>query len=157
VYTTPRYLFQLSSNPNRPLSVTLAYRTGKQVQFGENYYGTFKRYEVSTSVRMFERMRLETRGVWVRERLLDGPFFQDRRFLISRWLYQITPKWRARVLAQYQDDKHGHELSISALAAYDFTARTALYLGYNRQRRVPLERADLGNEVFVKLSYLFSF
>jgi len=59
-------------------------------------------------------------------------------------LYQRTPKWRARVLAQYQDDRHGHELSISALAACDFTARTALSLGYNRRRHVPPQRIDLG-------------
>ncbi|HUK86918.1 MAG TPA: hypothetical protein VLT85_04580, partial [Terriglobales bacterium] len=86
-----------------------------------------------------------------------GRPFQDRRFLISRTTYQFTPKLRARVLAQYESDIHGHNLSVNSLLAYDFTARSALFLGYNHQRHVPLQPADLGNEVFVKLSYLFSF
>ncbi len=77
--------------------------------------------------------------------------------MISRWNYQFTPKVRARILAQYSDDIHGSNVSIKSLFAYDFTARSALFVGYNRQRRTPLDLADLGNEFFVKLSYLFSF
>jgi hypothetical protein len=46
---------------------------------------------------------------------------------------------------------------VSSLFAYDFTARSALYVGYNRQRRSPLDPADLGNQVFVKFSYLLAF
>jgi hypothetical protein len=93
----------------------------------------------------------------VREYLRDHAHYQDRRFLISRWNYQFTPKLRARMLAQYADDRHGKNLNISSLIAYDFTARSAFYVGYNRQRQVPLNPADLGHELFIKLSYLFSF
>jgi len=83
--------------------------------------------------------------------------FQYRRFFINRVFYQFTSKWRARVLAQYSKDIHGNNLSVNSLVAYDFTARSAFYLGYNRQRRVPTDPGDLGHQVFMKLSYLFGF
>ncbi|MGZ4827169.1 MAG: hypothetical protein ACXVY9_07375, partial [Terriglobales bacterium] len=59
--------------------------------------------------------------------------------------------------AQYASDRHGNDISINSLFAYDFTARSALYIGYNRQRKDPFAVTDLGNQVFVKLSYLFAF
>ncbi len=96
-------------------------------------------------------------GAWIRESLSTGEFFQNRRFLISRTNYQFTPRLRARVLAQYAGDRHGKNVVINSLLAYDFTARSAFFLGYNRQRTVPLNPADMGHEIFMKVSYLFSF
>ena len=72
-------------------------------------------------------------------------------------MYQFTPKFRSRIQAQYSDDHHGNNVSVSGLFAYDFTARSAAYVGYNRQRRSPLDPGDPGDSIFVKLSYLFSF
>jgi hypothetical protein len=157
VYTTPVWRFYVSTNQTRAYTLTYRQIWGKEVQFDENFYGTFRQFELVASARVTEHLRIEADGIWIRERLLNGAFFQDRRFLISRWQYQFTPKWRARVLAQYEDDRHGHDLSINSLVAYDFTARSAFYIGYNRQRNAPLQPADLGNEIFVKLSYLFSY
>ena len=157
VYTTPIWRLYLSTNEARAFTVTFRDIWGKEVQFNENFYGTFHQWELVTSARLGTHVRLENDGIWIRERLLNGVFFQDRRFMITRLLWQFTDKWRARVLAQYRDDKHGHDLSINALLAYDFTARSAFYLGYNRQRNEPLQPADLGNEIFVKVSYLWSF
>ena len=76
---------------------------------------------------------------------------------MSRWNYQFTNKLRTRVLAQYEGDHHGHNLSINSLLAYDFTSRSALYVGYNRQNHNILDPTDLGNQFFVKMSYLFGF
>ncbi len=157
VYVTPIWQLTVSTNPNRSYSGSISYTTSGLVQFEENFFGYQKRVDVSANLRLGEHHRVELTGVDAREYLRDHTYFQDRRFLISRWTYQVTPKLRGRVLAQYGGDKHGHNLSINSLLAYDFTARSAAYLGYNRQRRAPLDPADLGNVVFVKLSYLFSF
>ncbi len=157
VYVTPRWQFTLSTNQNRPYSASFTYVTSGLVQFDENFFGYSKELEFSINARIREHLRIELSGVNDRESLRDRTFFQDRRFLISRWTYQATPKLRARVLAQYASDIHRHNLSVNSLLAYDFTARSAFYLGYNHQRHAPLDPADLGTEVFVKVSYLFGF
>ena len=157
VYVEPFWQFILSTNTNRPYSGSIQYTTSGLVQFGENFFGYQKRVDVSVNARIGEHHRVELTAVNAREYLRDHAYFQDRRFLISRWTYQVTPRLRGRVLAQYGGDKHGHNLSVNSILAYDFTARSAAYLGYNRQRHTPLDPADLGNVVFLKVSYLFSF
>jgi hypothetical protein len=62
-----------------------------------------------------------------------------------------------RIGAVLPDDHHGNNVGVSALAAYDFTARSADYVGYNRQRHSPIDPVDLGGSIFVKISYLLSF
>ena len=156
-YVTPFWQFILSTNQSRPYSASVGYTTSGLVQFDENFFGYQKRVDVSVNARIGEHNRLELTAVDARESLRNHTYFQDRRFLISRWTFQVTPKLRARVLAQYASDIHGHNLSLNSLVAYDFTARSALFVGYNRQRHTPLDPADLGNEVFLKLSYLFGF
>jgi hypothetical protein len=106
---------------------------------------------------MGNRLRSDLTGTQVREYLYNASRFQNRNYLISRWMYQFTPKLRSRILAQYSDDHHGNNVGISALAAYDFTARSAAFIGYNRQRHSPLDLGDLGDSIFVKISYLLSF
>jgi hypothetical protein len=145
------------TNPNRNIFLDVLYTTGKFVEFDENFHGFRRRWDVSMKARLGAHMKWQLAGVLERQYLLDGPFYQDRRFLISRINYQFTPKLRARVLAQYGDDKHGDEVNLNALLAYDFTARSAFFVGFNHQRGNPLDRSDLGNEVFVKVSYLFPF
>ncbi len=157
VYVTPVWQFSLSTNQSRPYSLTLGYTSSGLVQFAENFYGYQRRIDLGVNARVGEHLRIELTGVNAREFLRNGVFFQDRQFLINRWTYQATPKLRARVLAQYGNNIHGHNLSINSLLAYDFTARSAAYVGFNRQRRSPLDPADLGNVVFLKLSYLFGF
>jgi hypothetical protein len=116
-----------------------------------------KLLQVKTTARFGRHLRWELNAIHISESLPNHDHFQYRRFLISRWTYQFTHKLRARMLAQYGSDRHGHNLSLNSLVAYDFTSRSALYVGYNRQRRSPLDPVDLGNQVFVKLSYLFAF
>ncbi len=157
VYQTPIYTAELSTNQSRPLYLTLTFETAREVQFNENFYGSFKLLQLQSGARFGRHLRWELNAIQVDEHLQDGRHFQYRRFFISHWIYQFTTKARARVLAQYAKDRHGNDLSINSLFAYDFTARSALYLGYNRQRRSPFNVTDLGNQVFVKLSYLFAF
>jgi hypothetical protein len=106
---------------------------------------------------MGNRLRSDLTGTQVREYLYNDSHFQNRNYLISRWMYQFTPKLRSRILAQYSDSHHGNNVGISAVAAYDFTARSAAFVGYNRQRHSPIDPVDLGDSIFVKISYLLSF
>jgi Domain of unknown function (DUF5916)/Carbohydrate family 9 binding domain-like len=157
VYQTPRFQVEMSTNEARNFSFGVLYQTNKMVQFNENFYGFEKLLQVRSTVRFGRHLRWELSGVHIDESLRSRVHFQYRRFLISRWTYQFNHKLRTRVLAQYASDRHGHNLSVNSLVAYDFTSRSALFVGYNRQRRSPLDPVDLGNQVFVKLSYLFAF
>lgn len=157
LYVVPAWSLSLSTNSSRPYSASVTYLSRGLVQFDENFFGYSKELDLSINARVGEHLRIELSGVHDHELLRNGVFFQDRRFLVSRWTYQMTPKLRARALAQYSSDIHGHNLSVNSLVAYDFTARSAFFVGYNHQRRAPLDPVDLGNEVFLKLSYLFGF
>jgi len=148
VYQVPGYRMAFNSNWNKPLVLSANYRAGKLVQFDENIYGSQQRANVSVHVRMGNRLRSDFSGTKVRESLYNHAHFQDRNYLTSRWMYQFTPKLRSRILAQYSDDHHGNNVGISALAAYDFTSRSAAYVGYNRQQRSPLDPSDLGDSIF---------
>jgi hypothetical protein len=88
---------------------------------------------------------------------MDRTPFQNRRLFVTRLNYQFTPKLRTRLLAQYSNDRLGHNLSVNSIVAYDFTARSAAIVGYNYQRSSPARPSDLGNEIFFKLSYLLHF
>ena len=157
VYVEPRWVSAISSNENRPVFFTFTYQTNGQVQFNENFFGRQTLLQLTGTATMLDHVRWEFSGIRISESLRDGTHYQDRRFLVSRVIYQFTRKARARVLLQYSDDRHGSNFSLNSLFAYDFTSRSALYVGYNRQRRDPLSAADLGNQIFVKLSYLFAF
>lgn len=157
VYQTPRYEVSLSTNENRLVVVQAAFSTGKMVQFDEKFYGFAKSYQLTTGLRLGDHMRWDIAATRVSESLSNGAHYQDRDFVVSRTTYQFTPKMRARVLAQYANGIHGHNINISSLLAYDFTARSALFLGYNRQRHSLLDPSDLGDQLFIKLSYLFAF
>lgn len=157
LYRYPRWLAELSTNQNRAFSVDATYTQGKLVQYDESFYGHHKTLTATSHARFGRHLRLDLSGAYIREYLSSGVHYQNRRFLISRWNYQFTQKLRTRVLAQYSGDRHGHNLSLNSLVAYDFTARSAFYIGYNRQNHRPLDPSDLGNQVFVKMSYLFGF
>jgi hypothetical protein len=157
VYQVPGYQISIDSNGNKPYLISASYQTGKMVQFDEKFYGLQKVIDLSLGTRLGNRLRGSISATQVREDLFNGLHFQNRNYLISRWMYQFTPKFRARVLAQYSDDHHADNVSISALVAYDFTARSAAYVGYNRQRHAPPDPGDLGDSLFFKISYLFSF
>ena len=156
-YPQPIYTVDLSTNQSQRVYFQLLFETRKMVQFNENFYGSLKELQLQSTARLGRHLRSELNAILIDEHLLDGRHFQYRRFFISRWTYQFNTKARARVFAQYASDRHGNDLSINSLFAYDFTARSALYVGYNRQRRSPFDVTDLGNQVFAKLSYLFAF
>jgi len=127
------------------------------VQFAENFYGREQQHQLGLTARILDRTRLQFAGTYVREFLLDGSPFQNRRLFITRLNHQFTPKFRARVLAQASSNRHGRTFNVNSVVAYDFTARSAFLVGYNYQRGSPLQPADLGNEFFAKFSYLFHF
>lgn len=156
-YQEPIYIVDLSSNQSRRVYFEALFQTQKMVQFNENFYGSMRLLQLAGNARVGRHLRWELNAIHIDEHLLDGRHFQYRKFLISRWTYQFNTKARARVFAQYASDHRGNDISINSLFAYDFTARSALYVGYNRQRRDPFSPTDLGNQVFVKLSYLFAF
>ena len=157
VYPVPYYRIEASSNGNKPYVLSASFTAGKVVQFDENIYGSQRAADLSLNVRIGRRLRSDFSGTRVREYLSNHSHFQDRDYLVSRWMYQFTPKFRTRVLAQYSEDHHRNNVGISALAAYDFTARSAAYVGYNRQQHSPLDPGDIGDSIFVKISYLLSF
>ncbi len=157
VYIMPRTRFELQSTMSGRFTFDVYYSPYREVQYNENFYGYAKELGANLNARFGTRLRLQLNATQVDESLLNDMHYQYRRFLITRAFYQFTPKWRARVLAQYSKDIHGNNLSVNSLVAYDFTARSAFYVGYNRQRRVPTDPGDLGHQVFVKMSYLFGF
>lgn len=169
IYIEPRIQFLVTTNENRPVYFTYLYRQRKEAEFRENFYGREQRHELGLLAHAFGRTKIGFTGVFDREFLLDGAHFQDRRLFITRLNQQFSPKWRARVLAQFSNDRHGRSWNLNSIVAYDFTARSAFILGYNYQRsrdifqsspippRNPRRPADLGNEFFFKFSYLFHF
>lgn len=157
VYTTPQWKFELETNPNRAVYFLFRHEWGKLAQFDEYFYGHHKSYGVQGNIRLGGNARWELGATRVREFLQNGQHYQDRDYLLSRLNYQFTPKMRARVLLQYFQDRHGHDFSVNSLFAYDFTARSAFYAGYNRQKNSPLNRSDLGDYFYIKTSYLFGF
>lgn len=157
VYIMPRTRFELQTNQSGRITFDAYFSPHRMVQYNESFYGRAQELGLNATARLGNRLRWQLNVTQIDEDLINGVHFQYRRFFINRVFYQFTSKWRARVLAQYSKDKHGNNLSVNSLVAYDFTARSALYLGYNRQRRVPTDPGDLGHQVFMKLSYLFGF
>lgn len=155
IYTVPRHQVELATNENRPVALDVRFQTGKMVQFDERFYGFQKTLDLGLKLRIAGNARLEFRAIRVNESLQSRRHYQNRDYIISRLTYQFTPKMRARVLTQYFQDKYGHNFSVNSLFAYDFTARSGLFVGYNRQKRSPLDPSDIGNQFYVKLSYLF--
>ncbi|MGI9101997.1 MAG: DUF5916 domain-containing protein [Terriglobales bacterium] len=156
-YLVPRYQFELSTNNSKAVVVDLQYVTQKMVQFNENFYGFARAWQLQSTARLGRHLRWDLTAIQVSEALQNREHFQYRRFFISRWTYQATQRLRARILAQYAKDRHGNDLSLNSLLAYDFTARSALYVGFNRQRHVPFSTTDLGNQFFIKMAYLFGW
>ena len=169
VYIEPREQFQLSTNQNRPLFFSYTFVHRKEAEINENLYGREVRHQLGMLVHLFGRTKVQFSGIFDREFLMDHTPFQDRRLYIARLNHQFTTKWRARTLAQFENDRHGHTWNINSIIAYDFTARSAFIVGYNYQRSLDVPGAspippipqkhfgDLGNEFFAKFSYLFHF
>ncbi len=165
VYIEPRIRLFFNSNENRPLFLSYTFTWQKVAQFRENFYGRQQEHDLGLTARLFGHTRLQFGGTWIREFLLDGRPFQDRRLFITRLNHQFTLKLRARVLAQASSDRHGENFNVNSIVAYDFTARSAVIVGYNYQRNGKtnpqldpfLRSNDLGNEFFAKFSYLFHF
>ena len=157
VYIMPRQRYEVQSSGSGTVAFGAYFMPHRMVQYNENFYGRAREFGVNVKARIGNHLRWETNVVQVGESLLDRTHYQYRRFFISRVYYQFNSKMRARLLAQYSKDKHGNNLSLNSLFAYDFTSRSAFYAGYNRQRRAPFDPGDLGNQAFIKVSYLFGF
>lgn len=169
IYIQPRIRFSLASNPNRPLAFNYTFTNRKQAEFREQYYGREQYHELGMLIHAAGRTKLQFSGAFDREFLLDGTPFQDRRLFITRINEQLSSKLRARILAQFNNDRHGNTWNLNSIMAYDFTARSAFIFGYNYQKShdvfqlspipavLPRQPSDLGNEFFFKLSYLFHF
>jgi len=157
IYLTPTTRYEVSTPHSGIVTFTAYYQPRRIVQYNESFYGRAREAGIDATAHLGTRLRWQVSAVQIGESLLDRTHYQYRRFFLSRVFYQFNSKLRARVLAQYSKDRHGNNLSVNSLVAYDFTARSAFYIGYNRQRRLPLDPGDLGHQVFVKLSYLFGF
>ncbi len=157
IYIEPRVNIEFDTNSNKPLFLSYEYTWRKFAQFRDNFYGRGETHELALTGRLFRRARLELRGTLVREFLDDGTPFQVRRLFVARLNYQFTPRLRYRILGQLANDRRGQEFNVNSVVVYDFTARSNFVLGYNYQRESPGRPSDLGNEFFVKLSYLFQF
>lgn len=157
VYIAPIVRLFLNSNENRPVFFNYQWRWQKFAQFRENFYGRGDTHELALNARLFDRTRLEFRGIYVREFLENGTPFQNRRLFVTRLAHQFSRKLRARILGQVANDRRGQEFNVNSVVGYDFTARSAFLVGYNFQRQSPGRTGDLGHELFFKLSYLFQF
>jgi len=157
IYIEPRVRLFFETNENRRVALGYNFTWRKMAQFRDNFYGREQRHQLNVSARLLGRTRVQFNGVWVREFLLDGAPFQVRRLWVTRVNQQFTRKLRTRVLAQLSNDRRGQTYNVNGIVAYDFTARSALILGYNFQRGSPLGPGDLSNEFFAKFSYLFHF
>jgi len=157
IYIEPRLIFFVNTNESRPLFLSYTFTTQKRAQFRDNFYGREQRHELALNARFLGNTRVEFRGTLIREFLMDHTPFQVRRLFLTRVARQFTPKLRTRILGQVSNDRRGQDFNVNSIVAYDFTARSALILGYNYQRRAPGRPGDLGNEFFVKFSYLFQF
>jgi hypothetical protein len=156
-YITPRVRLFFNTNENRPFFLSYQFTTQKIAQFRENFYGRSQTHFLGLTARLLGRTRVQFSGTIIREFLLDRTPFQNRRLFIARVNHQFTPKLRARLLAQFSNDRLGENYSLNSIVAYDFTARSAAIVGYNYQRSSPALPSNLGNEFFVKLSYLLHF
>lgn len=157
VYVEPIIRASVATNENRPLWLFFQFTNRKMVQFRDNFYGRSQTYELQLNAKLAGHTKIIFNGTYVREFLLDHTPAQVRRLFITRLTHQFTRKWRTRVLGQFQNDRLGNNWSLNSILAYDFTARSAFILGYNYQKRRPHLANDLGNELFIKLSYVFNF
>ncbi|MBZ5551680.1 MAG: carbohydrate binding family 9 domain-containing protein [Acidobacteriia bacterium] len=176
IYVNPKYVVELSSNENRQFSFSFELENRfRFVNFPFNFQGRTRNWYVTVNWKIGDRFRTSLSTNVYQERFLNGAPFQNRASLIWHVSGNLTRKWRARLLAQYSSeidpkrfvfDPHISDfslafgqkrLAINSLLAYDFNARSALFIGYNSDRFTPNDPTRRGKEIFLKLSYLFSF
>ncbi len=157
LYATPRADLLVRTNESRPIFLNYSVSWRRIVQFRENFAGRAQEHNLGLTARLLRRIKLQASGRLVREFLDDGTPFQVRRLFLTRLNYQFTPRLRYRLLAQVANDRRGQEFNVNSVIVYEFTARSNFVLGYNYQRRSPGTPSDLGNEFFLKFSYLFQF
>ncbi len=157
VYIMPRVILGVTTNENRSVSLSLQVVRRKFVDFRDNYYGRLWFYEVGLNARLAGRTKLELRGLLFRESFMNGKLEENRSLILARLGYQFTPKLRARWLAQFNNDNRRNQFNLNFLLSYDFTARSALAIGYNTETISPESPFRLGREFFVKFSYVLAF
>ncbi|HXF06365.1 MAG TPA: DUF5916 domain-containing protein [Blastocatellia bacterium] len=157
VYIMPRVILGLTTNENRPVWLSLQVIRRKFVDFRDNYYGRLWSYELNLNARLAGRTKLELRGLLFREYFMNGKLEENRSLILARIGHQFTPKLRARVLAQFNNDNRRNQFNLNSLLSYDFTARSALAIGYNAETISPEQPFRIGRELFVKFSYVLAF
>jgi len=157
VYITPRVMTWLETNDNKAVSLRFRASWQKFVDFSDKYYGRTWNYEIGLNARVAGRTRLELRGSLYREFFMNGKLEENRSLILARIGQQFTRKLRARVLAQFNNDNKKNRVNINSLISYDFTARSALAIGYNTETISPEQPLRFGREIFVKFSYVLAF
>jgi hypothetical protein len=109
------------------------------------------------NARLAGRTKVELRGQLFREHFMNGKLEENRSLLLARIGQQFTPKLRARVLAQFDNNNRRNRFNVSSLVSYDFTARSALAFGYNGENIAPEQPLRFGREIFIKFSYVLAF
>lgn len=173
VYNNPKVFFTLSSNQSRSAWFTLQYsHRFRFVNYPFYFQGRTQNLLFDASLKIGQNIRTSISTGFFHERLPDGRKFQNRGDVIWRLSGNFTRNLSGRLLLQYASQIEPSRLvwdsgnysrfvqkrwGANLLIAYAFNALSSLYVGYN-SNSVSLDQTSLdGKEVFVKLSYLFSF
>jgi hypothetical protein len=157
IYVMPRLTASVTTNENRPVWLTFRAERRKFVDFRDSYYGRLWNYELRLNARLAGRTKLELRGLLFREYFMDGKLEENRSLMLARIGHQFTPKLRTRALIQFNNDNHRNQINLNWLLSYDFTARSALAIGYNSEAISPRQPLRFGREIFLKFSYVLAF
>lgn len=175
VYNNPKMFFILSSNQSRSARFTVKYVPRfRFVNFPFYFQGKTQDLILDASLKIGRNIRTSIGASFFRERLPDGRKFQNRGDVIWRLSGNFTRNLSGRLLLQYASqidpsrfvrDPANSETSrfvqkrwgVNTLIAYDFNAMSSLFFGYNSNSISLDDTSREGKEVFVKLSYLFSF
>jgi len=176
VYANPKVFFELKSNNNRAIWFDLALSNRFHfVNFPFYFHGRTRNWSGSFNAKLGQNFRTSLLAFLFQERFENGDKFQDRGSLAWRLSGNFTRKWQGRVLLQYSSaidpnrfvyvpEKNNYaseftqkRIAVNSVIAYDFNARSALFVGYNTDSYSPEDPLHRGKEFFVKLSYLFSY
>lgn len=175
VYANPKVFFEVTSNNTRPVWFDLAFTDRFHfVNFPFYFHGRTRNWSGSLNAKLGQNFRTNLIATLFQESFEDGRKFQDRGSIVWRLSGNFTRKWQARMLLQYSSDIDPNRfvylpglvdfsqfkrdrVAINSLVAYDFNARSALFFGYNSDSYSPQDPLRHGKEIFMKLSYLFSY
>lgn len=176
VYANPKIFMVLTSNTSRAVWFDLELSDRFHfVNFPFYFHGRTRNWIGSFNAKLGQNFRTSLIANIFQERFENGDKFQNRGVLVWRLSGNFTRKWQARLLMQYSSEIDPDRfvytpgitdytsgftqsrLAVNSLVAYDFNARSALFIGYNSDTLSPNDPRQRGQELFMKLSYLFSY